>query len=279
VNSADPTFQAVSDDPTRRIMNEIAKELLPLAPEDIKDFRARVDERAQALIDEPPKNLASRVVAFRLTPGLASPKVTLSPGLVTALVFTAPNGQPWPVVSNVLGSGALFSAEIHKEANHQILVSPLARHGHSNLLVGLRGLDSPLMIRLEIASGPNLNRTVDGLVNFQIKNGLRPTADEPGVVLTPGLKLAYDLLAGVNLPEGSYLDLDPALPESLVYQGPDGGPVYVRTHFKVVFPTWTEKAASPGGLAVYEIPPIHEIIVEVEGRQFRVNIPRVRQAR
>jgi hypothetical protein len=189
---------------TSKFFDEIATELLPLSPEEIKAFRAKIDTRAKALSDSPPGSLASRAVAFRVAPGLDPPKVTLTPGLVTALVFTTPSGQPWPVTSNALGSGSLFNAEILTGAEHQILVSPLAHHGHSNLVVGLKGLDQPLMIRLEIASGVDPNRQVDGLVNFQIRNANRPTSNEAGVSLTPGLSTAYDLLEGRDPGDGRF---------------------------------------------------------------------------
>ncbi|MDR2142732.1 MAG: DotH/IcmK family type IV secretion protein [Deltaproteobacteria bacterium] len=258
----------------KKIYTELLKELMPLSPEEIKSARSIQDGRAQALIDAPPGSLINRAMILRLTPGLRPPKVTLTPGLVTALVFTTSTGQPWPITSSVLGNGAVFSAEPLKETEHQIMVSPLAHRGHSNLLVGLKGLDLPLMISLEIFSGQKPHRQVDGVVNFQIKNASRPATKDPPDQITSGLNTAHYLLAGRNPTDGVFLLSDPALPDSQIFQKNNGGPIYLRTPLEAQWPAWSEKVTNPRG-SVYEISPVNEIIVKNAGQLFRVNLPQV----
>jgi hypothetical protein len=175
-----------------------------------------------------------------------------------------------------LGDGSLFTAEIHKEASHQILVSPKERHGHSNLLVSLKGLDLPLVIRLSVVSGLDPKRQVDGLVNFQIKNATRPTAEEAGGPLSPSLSIIYDLLEGLDPPGGAFLPVDPALVEGQVFQPDQGESIFVRTPLKLAWPAWSERVKGPGDFAVYEIPPVAEIVVHNQDRDLRVNLPKVR---
>jgi hypothetical protein len=274
--NADPleNSPAVSSEKDQKLFETLLNGLLPMTPKEIQALRSRVDHRDQALNNPAPKILASRTITFQPVPGVNAPMVTLTPGLVTALVFTTPHGQPWPIVSSALGDGTVLKAESLKDADHQLLVSPLASHGRSNLLVGLKGLDLPVMIRLEITSGLDPNRRIDGVVNFQIKNALHPTAQATDRRINPELTLAYDLLEGRSLLAGSFLTSEPVLPESLFFQKDKGGSIYVKTPFQPHWPAWIEKVSSPSGVSVYEIRPVKEIIVNQSGRLIRVNLPR-----
>jgi hypothetical protein len=85
---------------------------------------------------------------------------------------------------------------------------------------------------------------------------------------------AYDLLAGHEPTKGVFLASEPPWPESLFFQKDKGGPIYAQTPLAIQWPAWTEKVANPSGMAVYEISPVKEIIVNNKGRLVRVNLPR-----
>jgi intracellular multiplication protein IcmK len=261
---------------SQKIFNDIMNELLPLSPEEIRRFKGKVDKRNKALTNSPPNSLGNRSLTINVTPGVTSPKVTVSPGLLTALVFTNSKGESWPVTSVVTGDNQLINSEIHKDSKHQILVSPLARNGHSNLLVGLKNLDQPIMIRLYINSGVDPSQNVDGLVNFRINSPEPPAEPSFGSVPSAEMELLLDLCDGLRPNDGVYLTTKPELPESYVYQERPGGPLFVRTPWDLVWPAWSAKAGSLSGQVVYRIEPVKQIIIEKDERSFTVDLPEAR---
>ncbi|MDR1395298.1 MAG: hypothetical protein LBK52_03885, partial [Deltaproteobacteria bacterium] len=264
-----PEDKAVSD-LIQELFSGYSRELIPLSPEQILQFRQKIERREKALAARPPKDLASRTESLRIEPGLKPPKVTVAPNLVTALIFTSPAGQPWPVISSVLGSGDNFKSEILAEAGHQVMVSALALRGHTNLLVTLRGLDQPLMISLEIVSAADESQTPDGLVNFRIENSTRPSAGQ-GKPVSPGLLLCYDLLEGKPFKSGTLLPENPSLPKSDIFLA--GGRIYLRTDLIVGWPNWLDKAAGPGDYAVYELPGAGQLIlINKDGSKIKISL-------
>jgi hypothetical protein len=261
------------EDLVHKFYDESTIELLPLSPKELKTFRRRLDQRAKALTDSPPRSLLSRSIKAQIGPGLAPTQVTLTPGLVTALVFTTPIGQPWPVVSSVLGDGSLFSALIHKEASHQILVSPLARHGDSNLLIGLKGLDQPLMVRLRVVVADlEPHGKIDGLVNFQIQNANLNEGETTIATPPQNLALIHDLMPGREL-TGSYFSPEPLLPKSQILKLEKDDSLYLRTPLDLSWPTWKGRVTGPGAYKVYEIGPVAELVVIDEGRLLKARSP------
>lgn len=237
--------------------------LLPASPEEVRSYRQSQDERAEALADPPPAAMRSRTERVWLEPGASPPLVELSPNLVTALVFTDSTGQPWPVAATVLGSGALFSAQLLEgEPANQVIVSPLAGHGHSNLVVGLKGKDVPLVARLSTSPAARPGRRLDGLVVFQVQ--------EPGPLALPGAPEApgagsvvgdvlYGLLDGLE-PEGARpVEAEPALEGETFLRSGDS--LYLRTRRRLMWPAHTAMVSGPGGVAVYELPPVPSVLV------------------
>jgi hypothetical protein len=242
------------DEGRRRAFERSLEALLPTSPEEVKRYRLRVDEREEAMADPGPAAMRSRTERVRLEPGFRPPLVELTPNLVTALVFTDSTGAAWPVESMVLGSGALFSAQLLEgQPANRIVVSPLTNHGHSNLVVSLKGRDIPLMTRLATSSAARPDRELDGLIIFQIQaHGpmAGPEALAGPETGGPVDEILYSILDGVVPPEGETVEAEPALEgESFVKVG---GSVYLRTLRALLWPAPRARASGPGGLTVYE---------------------------
>jgi hypothetical protein len=206
--------------------------------------------------------------------------VELSPNMVTALVFSDYTGQPWPVGATVLGSGSLFSAQlIEGEAANQVIVSPLAGHGHSNLVVSLKGKDVPLVARLSTAPAGRPGRRLDGLVVFQIQ--------EPGPLALPGAPEApaaesvvgealYGLLDGLP-PAGSRLVVaEPALEGESFHAAGDS--LFLRTRRRLMWPAHRAMVAGPGGIAIYELSPVPSVLLRDFSGVSSVTLKDVRHA-
>ena len=200
--------------------------------------------------------------------------IELSPNLVTALVFTDSTGSPWPVAATVLGSGSLFSAELLEgQSANQIVVAPLSNHGHSNLVVSLKGKDVPLIARLSTASAAKPGRRLDGLIIFQIQEAGPLAQPLPGGLPRPdGLVdgVLYSLLDGI-IPEGAkVIEADPALEgESVVLAE---GRLYLRTTRTLLWPAPQARVSGPGGLAVYELPLVPSVMLHDADQVRTVNL-------
>ncbi|MDR2368429.1 MAG: DotH/IcmK family type IV secretion protein, partial [Deltaproteobacteria bacterium] len=237
--------------------------LLPTTPEEVREYMKGLDAREEALSDGAPSAMRSRTERVRLEPGFKAPLVELSPNLVTALVFTDSTGRPWPVSAMVLGSGSLFSAELLEgQSSNQVIVSPLTGHGHSNLVVSLKGKDIPLIARLSTNSAVKADRRLDGLIIFQIQEAgpmaLPGAAPEPGPA-GPVDDILYGLLDGF-MPEGAVpIEAEPALEgESFVQVGQN---IYLRTTRGLLWPAPQARASGPGGLSVYELPAVPSVML------------------
>ncbi|MDR2387499.1 MAG: hypothetical protein LBE80_07960 [Deltaproteobacteria bacterium] len=255
-------LEAINEE--RRLAYERSLEiLLPTSPEEVKAYRKSLDEREEALSDGAPLAMRSRTERVRLEPGFKPPLIELSPNLVTALVFTDSTGSPWPVTATVLGSGNMFSVELlEAEGSNQIIVAPLSNHGHSNLVVSLKGKDIPLMARLSTTSAVKDDRELDGLIIFQVQESGPLARPVPGLDPKPTVlvdNLLYELLDGMTPNGARIIEAKPALEgESFTQVGPN---LYLRTTRGLLWPAPKAKVSGPGGLAVYELPLVPSVMV------------------
>jgi intracellular multiplication protein IcmK len=249
------------------------EQLLPVTPEEIKDFRRQADNRDAAMADSPPRALRTRTVSLSLSPGFKPPVVELTPNLATALVFLDTSGAPWPVASTVLGSGSLYKADILKtDGDNRVILSPLSPHGNSNLIVALQGHETPLVIRLLTRSGVDSERSVDGLITFQVE-GRGPKAAPPspgarqGDPLDPAL---YSILDGIA-PEGfKALEGDPKTEGAMFLRS--GDTLYVRTRHSLLWPGFSASVSGPGGWRVFEAPLQSPVMMDVDGDVIRISL-------
>jgi hypothetical protein len=233
-----------AEEQNKQLFEDVPKDLQPLSPEQAVQFRKELDRRAQAAKGPPPTKLVSRAETFQVSPTLISPTVTVTSGVVTALVFTSPSGQPWQVNSNALGNGEMFHAETPDKSKRRVLVSILSYGGRSSISVARKGIDIPVNIRVGTVCSHTPEQTADGLVNFRIENSLRPAQDQDNsVTVAEGQKTCYDLLAGIEPAEGAILSAD------------------------------------PGGFSVYEILPVSSMVMGFDGQTFKVFLPQVFEGR
>ncbi|MDR2300959.1 MAG: DotH/IcmK family type IV secretion protein [Deltaproteobacteria bacterium] len=255
-------LEAVNEE--RRLAYERSLEiLLPTTPEEVRAYRKSLDEREEALSDGAPLAMRSRTERVRLEPGFKPPLVELSPNLVTALVFTDSTGSPWPVAATVLGSGAMFSVELLEgEGSNQIIVAPLSNHGHSNLVVSLKGKDIPLMARLSTTSAVKDDRELDGLIIFQVQETGPMAQPLPGLAPKPTVlvdNLLYELLDGITPKGAKHIGAVPALEgESFTQVGSN---LYLRSSRTVLWPLVQAKVYGPGGIIVYELPLVTSVVL------------------
>jgi len=245
-------------------------ELLPADPEEISALRQKADNREKALSDVPVEKIRTRTERLKLEPGFIPPTVSLTPNLVTALVFLDSTGSPFPITSTILGNTSLFKTElISSDPPNKIVVSSLANHGQSNLIITLANLELPLVIRLETTSTINEQRKIDGLIIYQIQSQgpLAKLESLPPLSATVE-DLFYSILDGLKPPGVVRLSSQPQIPETAVFQKDED--IYVRTLAKLLWPAHTGKVEGIGGYCVYKIPAVSSLILEQDQQILRL---------
>ena len=133
----------------------IEKALLPLSKKQIHQFRGKV-RKTQEGGNEPiiPKNGITQVITVDPNSG-ETPTIHMAAGYACSLTVVDGAGQPWPIVTAVIGSSKRFTAQsVDKNGlEPTIVVSDLLPHAQSNLLLTLQGLNTPIPVQL-VSGGP-----------------------------------------------------------------------------------------------------------------------------
>lgn len=288
-----------------RLLDESIDRLLPLEPGELKDFIHRRDA-VEGAVEPGPATMRMGTRSLSVTPAGTPQVVRLTAGYSSTLLFQDATGQPWPVLSVILGNARAFQvsqprvvqetaqaaqdqpkggqaasrpsreeeasdpqssgANVH---SHLVNVVPLTNHAASNLVVTLEQAPYPVILHLLTESSAKEGRVDDALVVFRME-GRGPNARVP--VVGPSLPGAVDatLLSFVHglAPEGARrLHFSPDLPG--VQAWAFGGHIYLRSQFKAVWPAWTS-VASGEGVQVYVMPKAPSLVVSAHGRRVRL---------
>ena len=247
--------------------------ILPLTPRLIMDFNERVRAARGASQWRPePVRRSTDADLVSLEPGTMSPALRLAPGVATVVTFSDATGQPWPVVSWVVGDQASF--DIHhsggvdgQQGPSHLTLAPLVEAGWSNLVVELAGQPIPVILSLAIDPAHPHYR-----LDLQIL-ALGPNAAEfspSGVATAPraGSPELMKFIAAVDLPDGATETAVDNVDGTRVWlTGKDGGHsgIVVRTPHSLIGPAWSEVMSGPGGIRVYRLPLVNSLLFSVGG--------------
>ena len=249
----------------------------PMTPEQIQEFKERMDSTKRAIHKKTPPKMINRTRRLSFETGKKSPVVRIAPGYVTTISFFDCTGEPWPVTSVVLGNPNFYNVQRPKNQNNVITIAALKEYVDSNLALTFKAQNMPTTIQLKTVSGSDEQET-DSLVVFRADQR-GPNADQPMIGPRPDptidsimmqfldnvpprsakrirllsgsgereMQLAWEERQGVAL--WSYQDL-----------------LYLRTKHPLTWPAWNAVAKGPGGVRVYELSRVPSIMVSQGGR-------------
>lgn len=173
---AEPSVQAA--DPVDADWKRVVDRLLPVSPEEVRDFKRAKDALKEAAKPrETPASAESNAITVSMQPGAHSPRVTLLHGFVTALEILDNTGQPWPIESAMQGDPTAVAVRIEgatatesptaliavdadgasppppptstsRSAGNILTVNPLTPFTATNLILVLRGASRPVSVLL-----------------------------------------------------------------------------------------------------------------------------------
>lgn len=213
------------------------------------------DLARQRIQATPYTNLAKPVVRSispDLSPGVSPPVIRVSKNILTSVVFTDLDGNPWNIEKVMLNrnqfddaAGYSQDAEAGKRTNI-LTLEPIQAIEYGNVTVQLEGKSLPVIFLL--TSG---QAEVDVRLDVRMK-GANPSA----AMSSPqgGLRASADIDdAALSFLDGSI----PSDAESLLSSDSEvraweyGGATYVKTRLDVLYPAYNSRATSPDGVNIY----------------------------
>ena len=194
------------------------------------------------------------------------PVVRVGQGFGTSLLFTDRTGKIWPITAYQGFNQGLFDVSASTTSGNKddlptvLVVQPVAGRGAGNLVVTLKGLDTPVVLTLALGQ-----RIVDVRKEYQLPLP-GPNAAPEYRAASPG-GVGGDLLNVLNgLPPSAAatrVEIGGVEPEAMAWR--DGDALYLRTVAEVYSPEYDQRASHPSGLRAYRLPDVPVLLVSFNG--------------
>lgn len=266
------TPQQLEEEIRKSAFDAALQGLMPLRPEEVRMLLERYDRTQESVktpIYPPPKPL-SVVETLALDPGSEPSLIKTGLGHITTINFIDLTGRPWPVETiSWAGEFEIMQSGQSKDGGQNIIrITPRNEYARGNMSVKMIGLDTPIIIMLEV-NRDEVHYRFDATVP---KNG--PQAEIPiidqGITLAAGRADMSSLLQGVV----------PSSAKKMTVSGVDGrtsaydynGMTYLRTPLTLLSPGWSSSVASSDGMRVYELQTTPIVLLSEKGKMVRVQI-------
>jgi intracellular multiplication protein IcmK len=242
--------QAQQKQQDQQVFHQMLRIKNPLTPGMIHQTQQSLRASQKASRDTPAPKDESQTVHISTEPGAKPVTIHVSPGYGGAITFLDNTGQPWPVISAIPGNPKAFQVlkAAPKDPNSSIFaIVPQERYAHTNLIVTLKGMSTPLILRLSAVDPVNNDRT-DAIIGASGPNATRPTAQRS--LANTDTPFMDNLINGVP-PEGAK--------RVAISGGPAegwliNGHFYLRTTMQLLMPARIGQSSGAGGVTVYELP-------------------------
>lgn len=257
--------------PEDEAFENAVKNLVPLSPDQIKEFRRRQDDarRAQSLPLTPVRPI-TRTISLTLKPGEPTPVIRVAAQRVTTLTFVDVTGKPWPVLSVATGDPTTLEAKSAGPQNETniITLSPIKYQGATNVAVTLTKYPVPIVMtvttgesevdyRVDVrvgARGPNAVANVLG------SGGLSPTNDATLIGFIDGTPPR-----GAEKVSTSSREVEAWIYDKMMY---------VRTNLELLSPAYLQKSSGNAGVNVYQLVEAPVLILSRDGQMASVTTRR-----
>lgn len=246
------------------------KGLLPLTPEQIRDFMRRLEITQKAAVPPsggPPKGEV-KFITLSLDPGVEPPQINLAAGYVTTITLVDATGEPWPILD--VGVGGNFEVTPTKSSDsHVVRVMPLSRAGVGNLSILLKELPTPIIFRLA-SGGPSVDMRYDARIPK-----LGPGAKVP-LISRPRLEAGSEniMLLLDNVPPSGAKRMKVSGVDARTMAWLLDQHVYVRTPLTLLSPAWDASVSSADGMTVYQIGDAPILLMSDNGAMVRARLLR-----
>lgn len=195
------------------------------------------------------------------------PVVRVAQGYGASIVFTDRTGRAWPITAYQGFNPGLFDVSASTTSGNKedlpsvLVVQPVASAGAGNLVVTLKGLETPIVLTLALGQA-----VVDARKEFKLPLA-GPNAEPEYQAMSPR-SIETALLNVLNgLPpvaSAVRIDVTGIEPEAMAWRV--GNDLYLRTVAEVYSPEYSQRANQPSGLHAYKLPHVPVLLVSYNGQ-------------
>ena len=255
----------------RKSFERAAGGLLPLAPDQIRDFMHRLEntqESSQAPFSGPPRGEV-KVTALSLDPGVEPPQINLAMGYITTIDMVDQTGAPWPILD--VGVGGNFEVTPTQAGSHVVRVMPLTRLGTGNLSILLKDFPTPVIFRLT-SGGSSFHMRYDARVPKLGPNARVPIINRGHTGPVAGDEVISMILENAPPKDAKRLKVGGLDSRTTAWKLDER--VFVRTPLSLLSPAWNASASSADGMTVYEIGDAPVLLMSDNGALVRARLMR-----
>lgn len=212
-------------------------------------------------------------ITVSLAPGASLPIVRTMAGYGSSLVFLDSTGAPWPLqVRPTISAADQFHVQ-WLEGTGLVMVWPNTEYGEANLVVVLKGMDTPIMVQVINGNPTKVEKTqiFDARLDLRVAragpNARVPVGGSSQIALYD--HTMQSILDGVP-PSGSHqLTFNGSAPGTTIYEVDQT--MYVRTPY-ALRSAFEKSMAAADGTSVYAMPPSPIVTLSAGGQSLPLSV-------
>lgn len=248
--------------------------MLPLEADHIEQHKTRIADTEKAIRSKN-VHISTGSQQLILEPNAPIPRVLLTPGYVTALVFYDSTGEPWPITSCSEGNSNSFSVQVpaELEPGNMVTVQAIKNMSRSNIVLTLADFSLPVVVELSTT-----DLVEDGIIPTNAMISFRATRRGPSAKDPIIGKIAESSVSETIM---AFLDGTPPREAELIssisqYRGMDlwrfNGMLYLRTYYPVIWPAWDQVVNGTEDLKLYRLPEVPNIMISDNGTNVSLDV-------
>jgi intracellular multiplication protein IcmK len=257
--------QARREQARERAFEQTEDATVPMTPEQLQSLIQSLDTAEAISSAHRPPETVMTAEALDLN-ATRPPVVRVGQGYGTSLLFTDRTGKAWPITAYQGFNDQLFVVSAStltgdkEDLPSVLVVQPVASRGAGNLVVTLKGLETPIVLTL--ALGQN---TLDARKEFKLPLAGPNAAPEYRAPSPRGIETGLlNVLNGLPpTASATRVEIRGVEPEALAWRV--GKALYLRTVAEVYSPEYRQRASHPSGLHAYQLPDVPVLLVSFNG--------------
>ncbi|MEE4377685.1 MAG: DotH/IcmK family type IV secretion protein [Candidatus Competibacteraceae bacterium] len=258
--------QTLREDAREQAFETTEDQLMPMTPDQLQTLIESLEttEALSSMHTPPEMNQDSEPLDLNAA---QPPILRVVQGYGTSIIFTDRTGRVWPLTGDQGFNEGLFSVTANSISGNPedlpsvLVVQPLASQGTGNLVVTLKGLETPIVLTLALGQ-----QVVD--VRKEYKLPLPGPNAEPEYQAVSPRNIEPALLNVLNgLPpvaSAIQVEVHGVEPEAMAWRV--GDDLYLRTVAEVYSPEYSQRASNPNGLLhAYKLPHVPVLLVSFNG--------------
>lgn len=257
---------------------QAAQVVSPFTNDELVQLRKRLDSSRKAKAYHPVRTIP-RISSdsVDLSPGASLPIARMMPGETSTLVFVDATGAPWPLAAAPRVSDKRYFDAEWLQDSPSVVISALSAYEDGNVTVFLKGLATPVVVKLASGEPDSKNskskgRIVDYRLDLRVP-GRGPNAQAP--LLGPGKIALYDstmqsFLDGIPAKDAKRIVVRGDAPTNTQVWQYDGS-LFVRTRYDIQT-AFDQSMASGDGTRVYRLPLTPYVTLSQMGRSVTLQL-------